>query len=170
MRTLTLALTLTLNLSVTPAHADTLPDGTPRSHTSRVQNIRHIAVSVFGPDVCGNTLAVPIMRGPMLNPNWVAYAHHESDTIPFTDCVIVVKDQQWNTEGLCVVLQHEYSHLSGYRAPEGQQYIRPDGTSDYDHSRDPRSLMWPFEISSYAPCENGAADTSTHLSSVPARS
>ena len=147
-------------LAPTVAQANRLPDGAARSHTSRVQNMRHIAVSVFGPDVCGNTLAVPIMRGPMINPAWVAYAHHEGDTAPFTDCLIVVKDQQWDTERLCVVLQHEYGHLSGYRAPEGQQYIRPDGSADYDHSRDPRSLMWPFEISSYAPCENGAADTS----------
>jgi hypothetical protein len=150
---------LTFSLSVTPALATPLPDGAPRSHNSRVANMRHIAVSLYGPDVCGDTLTVPIMRGPMLQHEWVAYAHREGDAPQPGGCYIVVKDMPWDTEELCRVLEHEYGHLSGYRAPEGQEYIRPDGTPDYQHSNDPRSLMWPFEIAFFAPCADGAADT-----------
>ena len=158
---LLLACALVASLVAAPAHAasDLLPDGAPRSHTSRVQNMRHIAVSLYGPDVCGDTMTVPIMRGPMLQPNWLAYAHHEGDVVPFTDCRIVLKDRRWDTEYLCRVIEHEYGHLNGYRAAEGQEFIRPDGTPDYEHSNDPLNLMWPSVISSFAPCADGAADT-----------
>lgn len=135
--------------------------GTAEAHstTSRVANMREIAVATFGPDVCGDTMTVPIMRGPMLQPDWAAYAHREGDGPPYHDCVIVVADIHWTTERLCRVVQHEFSHLNGYRAPEGQEYIRPDGTPDYDHSNDSRNLMWPFVIDAYPPCAHGAADT-----------
>jgi hypothetical protein len=121
-------------------------------------NMRLIAAQAYGPDVCGDTLRVPIMRGPMPNPAWGAYAHREGDFAPFTDCYIVVRDQSWTTEVLCRVIAHEFGHLAGYRAPEGQEYVSPDGVPDYDHARDPGNLMNPFTLPPWPPCENGAAD------------
>jgi hypothetical protein len=126
--------------------------------TSRVHVMRDLAVDLYGPDVCGDTMTVPIVRGPMLNANWLAYSHHEGDEKPFTGCLIVLKDTHWDTEYLCRVIEHEYSHLDDYRAPEGKEYIRPDGTPDYSHSNDPLDLMWPFTIQSFAPCADGATD------------
>jgi hypothetical protein len=126
--------------------------------TSRVHNMRDIAVQLYGPDVCGNTMTAPIYRGPMLNPNWLAYAHREGDGPPDAGCYIVVKDVHWDTEYLCRVIEHEYKHLTGWRAEEGKEYIAPNGVPDYSHSNDPLDLMWPFVISSFAPCANGAAD------------
>jgi hypothetical protein len=153
---------LVASLVAAPAQAynpDRLADGSPRSHTSRVHNMRLIARDVYGPDVCGDTMTVPIMHGPMLQPLWAAYAHHEDAPMPWSDCRIVLADMPWTTEYLCRVILHEYGHLSGYKAPEGKEYIRPDGTPDYDHSNDPQNLMWPFVIDFYAPCADGAADT-----------
>jgi hypothetical protein len=150
VRFLSLTCVLVALLTAAPAQA--------HRTTSRVHNMRDLAVQLYGPDVCGDTMTVPIVRGPMLNPNWLAYAHHEGDEPPFTDCMIVLKDTRWETEYLCRVVEHEYKHLTGWRAAEGQEYIRPDGTRDYSHSNDPLDLMWPFVISYFAPCANGATD------------
>lgn len=95
----------------------------------------------------------------MLNPNWVAYSHHEGDPSDYTNCYIRLKDQTWDTEYLCRVVLHEFKHLTGWQAPEGQEFINPDGTPDYAHSSDPFDLMWPYKIASYPPCANGAANT-----------
>jgi hypothetical protein len=117
------------------------------SPTSRVHDDRHVAVSLLGPTVCDgqDIMTVPIVRAK-LPPPIIGEA--------FTDtCSVEVADIQWTSESLCVVFLHELSHLAGYRAPEGEQFIRPDGTSDYEHSRDPTSLMYPVLIDSFAPCE-----------------
>ena len=126
--------------------------------TSRVHVMRDIAVALYGPDVCGNTMAVRIQRGPMLQPQWLAYAHYDDTPPPYTGCIIVLKDTRWETEYLCRVIEHEYKHLTGWRAPPGEAYVGADGVPDPAHSNDPLDLMWPFVISTFAPCANGAAD------------
>jgi hypothetical protein len=122
----------------------------PANAASRVQADRLIALNTIG-NVCDvGTMNVPIIRTAGL-----PYAAYATWTLsePFTGCAIYVDDRPWSNAALCTVLAHEFVHLTGYRLPAGQEYIAADGTPDYLHSRDPRSLMWPFALQPWPPCE-----------------
>ncbi len=114
--------------------------------TSRVHNIRHVAVSVLGPSVCGDTMRVRITRAPVPDQ-----ARGRVQAFPRA-CRIDVHDQSWTTDELCRVLLHGYHHLAGYRAKPGNEFVRPDGTLDDYHSRNPRSIMHPDIAGYYRPC------------------
>ncbi len=114
------------------------------SPTSRVHNARHVAAQIWGPSVCGDTMTVPIVRA-WLPPPIAARAFPDR-------CVIELNIQPFTTFALCVVLVHEYGHLAGWRPPPGQAFIRPDGTVDAVHSRNPRSVMYPSTIARFPPC------------------
>lgn len=116
--------------------------------TSRVHDIRHVAANTWGPDVCGDTMTVAIIR-VHLPPPTIGRAYPAWNGRP---CHIAINDQAWDTETLCIVLVHEYGHLAGWRAPPGQAYRRPNGTLDELHSRNPRSLMYPVVTAHYPPC------------------
>lgn len=124
-------------LIAAPAHAHLSP-------TSRVHNARHVATQIWGPTVCGDTMAVPIVR-VALPPPIAARAFPDR-------CHIELNDQRWTTFALCVSLVHEIGHLADWRAAPGQAFIRPDGTIDDVHSRNPRSVMYPTIIAAFPPC------------------
>jgi hypothetical protein len=118
------------------------------SPTSRVHDDRHIAATFWGPTVCGgqDVMTVPITRADLPTP---------TIGLAFTDtCSIEVADIKWSSQELCDVLVHEFGHLAGWRAPEGQEFIRPDGTPDYAHSADPHNVMYPVVLGSFAPCDS----------------
>jgi hypothetical protein len=66
-------------------------------------------------------------------------------------CTIVLSDQPpaWGWDELCPVLMHEYGHLAGFTDP-----LNP---SDPTHSRDPHSIMWPYEHYDHRCDDYGAA-------------
>jgi hypothetical protein len=66
-------------------------------------------------------------------------------------CQIDVNDQISGYRA-CVVIAHEYTHLSGYRAQAGHEHVRLDGSIDPQHTDDPNSLMSPSGDVEYAPC------------------
>lgn len=133
------------------------------STTSRVWNMREIALRVYGETACNDTMTIPIIRAK-LAPGIVGLFDAGDG-----GCVgrrVLVADKHWTTEALCrVIAGHELGgHAHGWRAPPGEEYVRPDGTLDPLHSNDPMNIMWPFEIDYWAPCANGAADTARRAS------
>lgn len=77
----------------------------------------------------------------------------DTDKPPFHECEILVDDREWDTINLCtVVAGHEAEHAMGYVAPPGEEYVGSFGP-DTHHSRNPASVMWPFELRPWAPCD-----------------
>jgi hypothetical protein len=63
----------------------------------------------------------------------------------------------------CTVIVHEVGHLAGYRDPVGAIILDPAGNPELDdfsgeplrdprHSPNPRSVMYPYLRTTYAPC------------------
>lgn len=76
----------------------------------------------------------------------------------------------------CTVIVHEVGHLSGYRDPVGSIILDPTGKPVLDdfsgeplrdprHSPNPRSVMYPYLRTTYAPCRKlfKATKTAGHL-------
>lgn len=142
-----------------------------------MHNIRHIAQSYWADGACvGVTpMTIPIIRraipvywldtngdgkGDYRIEHVAAFRHAPEDRggPPYTNCDIIVDDRHWTTEELCkVVAGHESGHASGWTAPPGEEYRGVWGIDRY-HSNDPLSIMWPWELAPWPPCEDGAAN------------
>lgn len=163
MRVVWVVLVATLALSgVADAH---------HSEGSRVHNMRHVALAYWG-DITrtcdASVMDIPIVRtyippvrdadGNVVRSFNGRFDHSLDDGLdpPYHDCRILIQDKMWDTEALCRVVVHEVGHAKAWRALEGQEYIDGNGQPDYWHSRDPASIMWPFELSSFEPCWPGA--------------
>lgn len=60
------------------------------------------------------------------------------------DCTAYLNSAETATWGdLCYELMHEAGHLAGYRDPVGIEPLN-GGPMDYDHSSDPKSIMYPM--------------------------
>jgi hypothetical protein len=184
-----LACAFVASLIAAPAQAynpDRLADGSPRSHTSRVHNIRLIALAYWG-DASKNcdhgTMDMPIVnvRGLSARTGHIAEFAHSIDDDPehppWHDCSIRLNKQPWTASYLCselggwacsttgteylcrLIAGHELGHAARWRAPTDQAYVWPNGFVDTHHSRDPMSIMWPFTLAPFPPCADGAADT-----------
>lgn len=134
-----LALALILLALVAPAAA------AHDSPTSRVHDIRHVAVEIWGPGVCGDTMTTPIRRVALPDPL--------AGQALLGPCVAEVDDSRWNTRALCVVILHEFGHLAGWGPLPGEEYVGPDGSIDPLHGRNPHELMFPQMVASFPPCE-----------------
>lgn len=140
IRALAAAIAVLLMLApAAPAH---------HSPTSRTHNIRHVAASVWGPRVCGDTMTVAIIRVRL--PGTIAgRAFAATQQYP---CRIEVGARSWPIDALCRVIAHEYGHLAGWHARPGASYIAPGGTVDERHSRKPTSVMYPRLVAYFPPC------------------
>ena len=119
MRPLILAALLAA-LLVAPAHAHLSPN-------SRVHQIRHVAVEVYGPGVCGDTMSIPITRKRNLTYTRMGangkprehralglFSWDGGRELPYTGCRIEVNDQRWTTHKLCILVAgHEVGHAAG---------------------------------------------------------
>lgn len=105
---------------------------------SRIHVAREVAVWRWG-NLCDGHVAIlnEPLRPPLLD--WT------------TGCTIRLNSQHnfawWD---LCYVVTHAYGHVAGYRAR--RPYIDEHGKPDIAHSRDPRSLMFPYVWRPYPPC------------------
>lgn len=127
------------------AHATTTP---------RVQVARAIAEYRWGP-VCGGSYT--IRHGPLPRP-FTAWAQMRSQTEdglpPYTDCSVTFRrGVRLDWPALCSTLVHEVAHLSGWRAPLGQEYVGPDGRHDFAHSASPSSVLYPLITARYWRCD-----------------
>ena len=140
------------------------------SATSRVHNMRHIALEQFG-DACDvGTMKVPIVRRRLPRIKYPGEKKRRQvlarfswaralNGRPWTGCLVEINDQHWETEQLCDLVGHELGgHGTGWRAPPGTAFVNADGSIDVYHSADPANVMYPFGPTPWAPCAHGAAD------------
>lgn len=71
----------------------------------------------------------------------------------YYDCVITIGARGAISDDVfCTAIVHEAKHLGGYRAPPGRAFVRPDGSTDWAHSSNPRSVMYPSLRSIFPRC------------------
>jgi hypothetical protein len=121
----------------------------------RVVAAEAIAKAKFG-SICNNQ-PITIRRGALppgrlARASWQYMADGPDDPGTYFDCVITLAHGHFPWPRFCTVVAHEVGHLAGYRAPAGQEFVRPDGTLDRFHSRNERSLMYPRFVAVWPPC------------------
>ena len=99
-----------------------------------IHNAKHVAALVYGPGVCGDTMAVPVRRGPLSGAN--ARAYWLPGGLPRHGCAIVVNEAMpFTAADLCTIVGgHEFGHLAGW--PHSMREDAPRGSIEW--------VMWPI--------------------------
>ena len=103
-----------------------------------LHNAQHLAALVFGPNVCGDTMRVPIVKRDLgTGEDMLGLALWDGQlqappTALRTGCEVVVDNWLWSDE-TCTVVLHEFGHLAGW--DHGTDPNAPPGAIEW--------LMWP---------------------------
>lgn len=115
-----------------------------RATPTRIQDARAAAKAVWGPNVCGDTDAVAVVNRPLPFPR-IGQAEWDgvSGGVPYDCRVVFAAGFHFDWNELCILAEHEFGHLAGYRAPAGHEARYADGQLDPFHSDNPNSVMAP---------------------------
>ncbi len=128
------AVMLALLLSLAAAPADAHRRGP-------IHNAKHVAALIYGPGVCGDTMAVAVRRGPLGIPHATA-AWQEGE--PRAGCRVTLNEGRWfSAADICTIVGgHEFGHLAGW--PHSMREDAPRGSIEW--------VMWPVHRGPWPGC------------------